>query len=210
MLSQSIGKNIRLPYLLFVYITIVIMAFLCILMLYSEKNAIKQELLAIEQKLLYERQEKIKLENELQKLNRYAEQYGTSPEIIGAVFYESENNGIDPAIMLELIKTESDYDSQAVSSEGAEGLCQLIPNTAKALCRELEIDYHNELLNEPLSNIKLGAYYLAKLLKMHDFDYHMALTAYNRGPEGLKRYIERTGTAVSTFSSKISENSGNI
>ncbi len=203
MLSQSIGKNIRLPYLLFIYITIVIMAFLCILMLYSEKNAIEQE-------LLREQQEKIRLENELQKLNRYAEQYGTSPEIISAVFYESENNGIDPAVMLELIKTESNFDSQAVSSEGAKGLCQLIPGTAKELCQELEIDYHSELLNEPSSNIKLGAYYLAKLLKMHDFDYHMALTAYNRGPTGLKRYIERTGTAVSTFSLKISENSGSI
>lgn len=189
--------NIRLPYLLFVYTAIVLAALLLICSLYTENLALKQDLLKWQQKT-------DELKNELNRINRFTGEYGTSPEIIAAVMRESEEHAVDPLIMLELIKIESDFEPLSVSTHGAAGLCQIRPFTARELSAELGLDYNDELLFDADYNIKLAAYYLSKLLAMHDNDYHKALTAYNRGPTGLQKYLARTGTAVSRYSTLVS------
>jgi len=187
--------SLKLPHLLFVYTAIVLAAILCVCLLYAEAAAREQHLLRLQN-------ENSELRNNLDKL--YARYYGTSPEVIAAVNEESKKNGIDPVIMLELIKWESDFNPRAVSTRGAIGICQLMPSTARRLATELGIDYSEDLLYDFGYNIALAAYYLGKLLKTNDFDYHKALTAYNMGPTGLKNYMARTGTAVSRFSLRVS------
>ena len=109
--------------------------------------------------------------------------------------------------MLELIRVESNFDSQAISKVGAKGLCQINPRTAQELARELKLEYSEEKLFDDHYNIQLGTYYLAKLLKEYNMDYHKALTAYNRGPTGLANFMKTRGTAVSRYSQKISSRS---
>jgi len=189
--------NIRLPHLLFFYTALVLAAILCLCFLYMEKKALEEDFLNW-QREAQEYQEKI---------NGFARTFGASPEIVAAVFRETELYDIDPPLMLELIKTESDFKPEAVSSHGAVGLCQLMPVTARELAGELGIDYDYDYLFVPEYNIKLAAYYLSKLLARHDQDLHKALTAYNRGPTGLESYMQRTGTAKSSYSIRISRNS---
>jgi soluble lytic murein transglycosylase len=195
------SSNNKIPWVFLLCTVLVFAAIFSYCELYQElcqeKNILKEEL----QKTQEEVQQ---LEEELLRINRYAEMYGTSPEVIAVTLRESEKYGITPTIMLELIKTESDFNPRAISKADARGLCQIRPMTAKELCRELGVEFQQNKLFETEFNISLGTYYLAKLLKSYNGDYHRALTAYNRGPMGLKNYMQSRGTAVSRYSQRIS------
>lgn len=191
---------LRLPHLYFVYIAIILAALLCICILVLEK-------ISLEQDLLHWQDQADQLKDELTRIKRFSKHYKTTPEIVASVLRESELHGISPVIMLELIKTESSFLPHALSKDGARGLCQIRPVTAKEAAQELGLEYQPELLFDAEYSIKLGTYYLAKLVKLYDYDYHRALTAYNRGIKGMNEYIKRTGTPVSNYSSRISENS---
>lgn len=195
-----LSSKLKLPHLLLVYTAIVLAALIFTYNLYLKNSTMHDELIKLHE-------ERLQLKNELNKIKRYTAIYKTSPEIVAVVLRESEEKGIDPAIMLELINTESSFNPQAVSRDGARGLCQLKPITARALCREMGISYYKGALDNIDYNINLGTYYLAKMLEMHQHDYHKALTAYNRGPTGMKAFMKRTGSPASNYSRHISTNS---
>lgn len=192
--------KISLPQILFVFTTIVLACLLCICILALDNSNKDQDIMKWQN-------EASQLKNELARIKRYTHLYNTTPETVATVIRESEKNGIDPGIMLSLIHTESSYNPKAKSPDGARGLCQIRPSTAKSLAKDLGLDYQYELLDDPEYSITLAAFYLANLLQMHDYDYHKALTAYNRGPKGLQSFIRKTGSAVSTYSRRVSENS---
>ncbi|CAD5110611.1 lytic transglycosylase domain-containing protein [Zestomonas carbonaria] len=78
------------------------------------------------------------------------------------------------ALLHAVIDTESRYDPNALSPKGAAGLMQLMPATA----REMGVE---DVWN-PASNIRGGARYLKRLMRMFDDDLSLALAAYNAGP----------------------------
>lgn len=195
--------SIKVPQILFIYIIIVLAIILCFYNLALEKMKLEEDVLRWQD-------EAAQFKNELERIKRYSETYNTSPEIISVILRESELRGVKPSIMLELVKTESNYQPGAVSHHGAVGLCQVMPPTARSLSGELGIPYEYELLRETEYNIILGTYYLSKLLTANNGDYHKALTAYNRGPGGLQKYLDRTGTAKTRYSLRISGGSENM
>jgi soluble lytic murein transglycosylase-like protein len=86
-----------------------------------------------------------------------------------------------PAELLHsVIQVESNYNPGAVSPKGAQGLMQLMPDTAKRFGVPDSFD--------PVENIQGGAKYLKYLLDLYKGDYPRALAAYNAGEQAVAKY----------------------
>lgn len=101
---------------------------------------------------------------------------------------------VERALALAITRQESEFDRQAVSSSGARGLMQLLPSTAKETARKLKLGYSNDHLFEPQYNMRLGGYYLSRLINAYDGSYVLAIASYNAGPGNVRRWIKRFGT----------------
>ena len=93
--------------------------------------------------------------------------------------YWAKRYNIDPNLIKAIIKAESGFDRYAVSKKGAQGLMQLMPDTA----REMRV---SDPFN-PEQNIAGGVRYLRTLLKMFNGNLVLSLAAYNAGPGQVKK-----------------------
>ncbi len=94
------------------------------------------------------------------------------------------------ALIHALIKQESGFAKGALSSAGAVGFMQVMPDTAKQIARKLKIKYSSRKLGSDIDyNIKIGSYYVNSLLKKFDDSKILAIASYNAGPNATKRWI---------------------
>jgi soluble lytic murein transglycosylase-like protein len=89
-------------------------------------------------------------------------------------------HGVDPALVRAVIRAESAFDALAVSTAGAQGLMQLMPELSDELGVSDAFD--------PRQNIFGGVRYLRWLLDTHNGDERLALAAYNAGPDAVETY----------------------
>ncbi len=87
---------------------------------------------------------------------------------------------VDAALIHAVIRAESAYDANAVSSAGAVGLMQLMPGTAK--------QYGATNRTNPKQNVFAGTRYLKYLMSLFPQDLKLAIAAYNAGENTVKRY----------------------
>jgi hypothetical protein len=87
---------------------------------------------------------------------------------------------LDPDLVTSVIRAESGFNVRAVSPKGAQGLMQLMPQTATIL------GVHNAF--DPEANVQAGTRYLRELLERYNFDLIKALAAYNAGPQRVQQY----------------------
>ena len=93
----------------------------------------------------------------------------------------------EQALILAVIRQESEFDSKANSSAGAKGMMQLMTYTAKVVAKQAKLSYSkSRLTQDPDYNIKLGSHYLAGLLLEYDGSYPFAIAAYNAGPKRVR------------------------
>ena len=111
-------------------------------------------------------------------------------DIIMEVAAEAE---MDPYFIAAVIRTESNFMPQAVSTSGAVGLMQLMPKTAEWMANEIEvvIPDDQEALYDPNLNIQLGTFYLKHLLNKYENNTALALAAYNSGMGRVKEWISQ-------------------
>jgi soluble lytic murein transglycosylase len=91
---------------------------------------------------------------------------------------ESRKHNLDPYLVAGLIRQESRFESEAVSSAGALGLMQLMPGTARVL-EGRRVSRHRAF--DPETNIRLGTVYLAQLLARFGGNVEKAVAGYNAG-----------------------------
>ncbi len=87
---------------------------------------------------------------------------------------------LDQGLVHAVIRAESNWDSTAISSAGATGLMQLMPETAADLGVTNPFD--------PAQNIDGGVRYLRQMLERYDGDLPTALAAYNAGPTAVDKH----------------------
>lgn len=88
----------------------------------------------------------------------------------------------NPLILLAMIKEESHFDPKAVSSVGARGLMQLMPQTAREIKNSYGLNYPDEnYLFNPRYNIQLGSMYMSNLKKINGGSEFYAILSYNGG-----------------------------
>ncbi|MGD8985441.1 MAG: transglycosylase SLT domain-containing protein [Desulfobacteraceae bacterium] len=117
---------------------------------------------------------KLYLRTPKKRASQYIEEYE------GIIVQASRRFKVDPSLVKALIKAESDFDNRALSNKGAQGLMQLMPETANAM----------EVANpfSPEENIFGGTRYFSLLLERFKNDKILALAAYNAGPEAVESY----------------------
>ncbi len=88
--------------------------------------------------------------------------------------------GVDPTLIMAMIKVESNFMPYAISSAGAVGLMQLLPSTARTM--------NIEDLYAPKENIEAGVRYFKYLYILFNGDYIKAIAAYNAGEKAVMKY----------------------
>lgn len=102
-----------------------------------------------------------------------------------------------------ITRQESAFMYDARSPVGATGLMQLMPKTAKSLSRKLRLRYSSNRLLDPSYNIRLGSYYLKRLLKRYKGNRVLATAAYNAGPGNVKRWLKKNDGALDIWIESI-------
>lgn len=105
------------------------------------------------------------------------------------VAHYSKQYSINKNIVYALMKAESLFKQNAVSSAGAAGLMQLMPSTARGLARGMRLESYD--LADPCTSIQLGAKYIAGLLKEFGGNFQYMVAAYNAGAGNVDKWKAR-------------------
>lgn len=100
----------------------------------------------------------------------------------------SQEYGVEEDLIYALIKAESNFVPNAISSKNAKGLMQLMYSTAEEIANKNEIELTEENILDPDTNINIGTKYIATLLEKYEC-IEVALAAYNAGSGNVDKWI---------------------
>jgi soluble lytic murein transglycosylase len=95
--------------------------------------------------------------------------------------------------MHALMRTESNFDPEAISWAGARGLCQVMPATGRGLAKQLGISVTEDDLLDPHTSMKLGAYYQHDIHRQFHDNPYLSAAGYNAGEHRVKEWLDKYG-----------------
>lgn len=102
--------------------------------------------------------------------------------------------GVPPALVLALIRQESEFDPSAVSGANARGLMQILPSTARDVARRYGIAFAGAGdLHKPETNLSLGCYHLKDLLDGFGGSWVLTIAGYNAGKARVLGWVNARG-----------------
>jgi soluble lytic murein transglycosylase len=105
--------------------------------------------------------------------------------------------GLDPNLLLAVMRVESAYQKHIVSYAGAVGLMQIMPRTGQLIAHALGRDGFTPAdLLDPELNLEFAAWYLTSLIRRFDGRLPLAIAAYNGGPHNVRRWIQESPADV--------------
>ena len=115
----------------------------------------------------------------------------TKDEILSYVSEMGEKYGVEEKLIKALIKQESGFNPNAVSSVGAKGLMQLMPATANYMVSKLSLDFPKlDELKKPRTNMYIGCNYLKYLKDKFNNDLYV-IAAYNGGEGSVSKWLKK-------------------
>jgi soluble lytic murein transglycosylase len=112
-----------------------------------------------------------------------------------AITSTTKAHDIDPVLVASVIRAESNFNQNAVSPKGAQGLMQIMPSTAAFVAKMHDIEEYD--LFDPHDNILLGTLYLKYLFK-YFHDTKTVLMAYNAGEGNVSKWLRANETDTLT------------
>jgi soluble lytic murein transglycosylase len=108
--------------------------------------------------------------------------------------YSGPGAAPDPAVVLGLIRQETEFNPYAVSSAGARGLMQMMPASARLAAREASLPYRPEaLMSDTAYNMQLGMMEYRTHMEQFGGSWVLAIAAYNAGPNNVRRWLAANG-----------------
>ena len=165
-------------------------------------TALISELRALSQSLEATRGELAVARVQLERANAiidYSTHYNISADLAAAIHDVAVSDGVDPGLAFRLVKAESNFNPDAMSTAGAVGYTQVLPATA----RLYEPGLTDKQLFVRATNLHLGFRYLRDLLARYDGNVHLALLAYNRGPAKVQELLDAGRDPQNGYSTAI-------
>lgn len=129
-----------------------------------------------------------------------------APKITQMIISQAQKYDFDPAFILAIIQTESNFDPTVVGGVGEIGLMQIRPETAAWIAKKENIKWSGKKsLFDPIQNVKIGVAYVAFLRDYFEGSAGKYLSAYNVGPGKLKKIIGND-SLPRKYSTKVMKN----
>jgi soluble lytic murein transglycosylase-like protein len=125
--------------------------------------------------------------------------YQIPADLSAAIYDIALSEGIDPSLGYQLVKIESQFNRKAVSPMQAFGYTQLQVATA----RFYQAGITQKDLFDRDTNLRLGFRFLNDLLARFNYDVHLALLAYNRGPARVDQILAQGGNPKNGYSDAV-------
>lgn len=134
------------------------------------------------------------------KAEALGQRYGVARELAQKIVDMALAEGIDPELGFRMIRVESGFKTSARGAQGASGLLQLMPSTARTVDRD--VDTRKELL-DPTTNLRVGFRYLHQMIERYDGDVRLGVLAYNRGEIAVDRALKSGRDPENGYSHKV-------
>ena len=142
------------------------------------------------------------LKLQLERANTILEnstRYQIPADLSAAIYDLALSEGIDPSLGYQLVKIESQFNRKAKSNMRAYGYTQLQVETA----RFYQPNIQEKDLYDRDTNLRLGFRFLNELLARFQYDVHLALLAYNRGPKRVDQILAQGGNPANGYSDAV-------
>jgi len=103
----------------------------------------------------------------------------------------SQKYNVDPALIVAVMRAESNFDDKATSSRGAYGLMQIMPDTGTWIAENMKLkDFNVEKLYDDELNIDMGCWYINNLNTEFNGNIDLVLAAYNGGRGNVQKWLK--------------------